>query len=80
MLGLLGSGAVCGVAINREVAAPLLRQIGIDPDGFWTRSVLTVIAIPLAGLPVAGLMRSIASLGFDRAGCDVHGSSALQPR
>lgn len=79
MRDLLGSGAIYSVAVNREVAAPLLRQVGIDPDGFWTRSVLKVIAIPLAGLPVAGPMGSIASLGSDRAGCDVHGYSVLKP-
>ena len=79
MLDLLASGAFYSVAVNREFAAPFLRQVGIDPDGFWTRSLLKVIAIPLAGLPLAGLMGSIASLGSDRAGCDVHGYSVLKP-
>ncbi len=80
VLLLIGGAAFYALALNREFAEPYLIDWGIDPDGVWTRGILKIVATVLVGVPIAGLMWSIAALGSDRAGTDIHGYTTLRLR
>lgn len=77
---LVGFYAFFIFALNREAIEPFLMDVGIDPDSIWTRGILKAVAIALIGMPVAGLMWSIAALGSTKATVDIHGYIVLRLR
>ena len=76
----VGGVALYALATNYEIVGSFLVGLGVHPDGFWTRNILNLSGIVLVGIPVGGLLWSIAVLGSDGAGTDLHGYTVLRLR
>ena len=78
LLLAIGAGAFAALALNLDRLSPWMLRVGLEPDGWVTEELLSVVAVLVIGVPLAALLWTIAGLGSERSSTDIHGYTVLR--